>query len=117
MSSLEEYEKILAGLKEKGADKFIDENFKNDISCFCSDDKKTEEIEEYDFIRGKRMAHFTDEEGFLEIDTSKASPLDVCESKNNIGLISVIQVLAEDSQIIDKIFLKRDQTDIGIYAL
>lgn len=76
-STLEEYDKILADLKAKDNAKFSDTSFKNDSSCYAPESKLTDKTKEYDYIRAPRLAHFTDEEGDLEVDAAKASPLDV----------------------------------------
>ena len=62
------------------------------------------------------MPFFSDNDGVLEADTSMASPLDVQENPENIGLLSAIQVLAEDSSLIHKMFVKRDEAKC-IYAI
>ena len=85
---MEEFDKILQGLGDK--DKFTDPDFKPDLTSYCKDDQIDEEIENYIFMRGSKMPFFTDDEGELEVDTSKASPLDVQENPMNIGLLSAI---------------------------
>ena len=76
-STLQEYDKILADLKAKENAKYSDPSFKNDSSCYASESKLTDQTKDYEYIRAYRLAHFTDEEGDLEVDAAKASPMDV----------------------------------------
>ena len=70
---LKVYDEIVGRLQ--GKEQFTDPDFKPDMSCYAS--SAQQDSDEFEFIRSKRIAYFTDDDGRLKINPHEATPLDV----------------------------------------
>jgi hypothetical protein len=74
MSSLDEFNKIVANLEAKGENIFTDTSFPGDLTSYCKEDQIEEEFNDYEFTRAKKLSWFTDDDGFLIMNPGKVKP-------------------------------------------